>query len=100
MASTVSAYSMNNMQLMNSTQASSVVMKADCHQMSEVVGDTTNCCSESCHCFSGSCISFFVLLLNVNKDISLSNSPLKISFSNALIQSYSPVSLYKPPIVS
>jgi len=105
MASTAMTYKMTTMQLsaqLDNAQApskSTMPAMVNCHHMNTSEA-TESCCSISCHCVSGSCVNMFILPLHANGVFIITEPSLKIFFSNTLIQNYSPVSLYKPPITS
>jgi len=58
-----------------------------------------NCCTENCKCFSGMCVSAFVLNQHLTNDI-IFNVHTKIISVSVFFKSQRLTSLYKPPILT
>lgn len=115
LATTVMPYNMVNMKSMAEHQQPKTlqVMKSigtNCHEMSDdrvmtpedispSQQENSSCCAQSCHCLSGSCTNFLVLIKNSINRLTVDYSS-KITSIYGLKKSQVLTSLFKPPIIS
>jgi hypothetical protein len=112
MASTIMSYHMMSMTGMNGQAQfqDMPMMDHSNHDMGSDASDnlyssyesetsTEDCCTKTCHCFTGGCSSFAAFIKNVSND-PIIDLPAKILSYSHLALSQQPTSLYRPPILS